>query len=364
MFKGLKSKIEDEAKKLQVSMQQYGEQLSQQVGQYRSAASDAGSDSTSISRRFLNTVGGTSNMISSPNDTISVGDTLTEDTAEELSLDLSRRERRFSGGSTRSHESSLSTFFQSVSGLAATTLDSVESDQESTVEEHSSSVFHSSSEEQITSVLSKLQGRVANYKAKYSDLIKKYNDVVNENNKCRTVLAQTQDKALNSIEKLRTEKRILGEKLKELTENCNDDNQLEVITQRYENMLEKLRSDLTKNTDKIKSLTKENQNLKSEANSINEDSGISALVTDRITAEWKQRIEKVEDEWTARINKSDSDHAIQLATTKAEMHAALEGKDKEIELWRGKCRSLEIQDGQANERWQCKVDELQLVVKV
>lgn len=37
MFKGLKSKLEDEAKKLQASVQQYGEHLSQQVGQYRNA---------------------------------------------------------------------------------------------------------------------------------------------------------------------------------------------------------------------------------------------------------------------------------------------------------------------------------------
>lgn len=41
----------------------------------------------------------------------------------------------------------------------------------------------------------------------------------------------------------------------------------------------------------------------------------------------------------------------------------MESKDKEIESLRNKCRELEIQDGQANERWQKKVDELQSIVK-
>lgn len=36
MFKNLKSKLEDEAKKIQASVQQYSEQIQQQVGQMRS----------------------------------------------------------------------------------------------------------------------------------------------------------------------------------------------------------------------------------------------------------------------------------------------------------------------------------------
>lgn len=37
----------------------------------------------------------------------------------------------------------------------------------------------------ISSVLHKLHGRAANYKDKYRDLVKKYNEVVSENQKCR-----------------------------------------------------------------------------------------------------------------------------------------------------------------------------------
>ncbi|KAK5973452.1 GRIP domain-containing protein [Trichostrongylus colubriformis] len=359
MFKGLKTKLEDEAKKIQASMQQYSEQLTQQVEHIRGAASDAGSEGgSSITRRFLSTVGGSSTT--SP----SVGNALMEEVTEGdlLGLDSSSRQRRLSGGSTHSTESSLSTLFQSVPGLAGTTLDTVDSDSE-TVDEYGSGVIRSATKDQISSVLSRLQGRASTYKDKYRDLVKKYNEVVTENNKCRTVLAQTQDKALDRIEKLKREKKALGEKLRELEENRSSSSPAEHRQHRLEEMLEKCKAEITKNRAKIKELTQENERLSLNVKAAESESDISTLVADRVTNEWKQRIDKVEEEWTERMNKNDADHSIQLATTKAEMHAALEAKDKEIESWRSKCRVLEIQDGQANERWQKKVDELQQVIQ-
>lgn len=38
----------------------------------------------------------------------------------------------------------------------------------------------------------------------------------------------------------------------------------------------------------------------------------------------------MEEQWTERLNKAEQDAAITLATVKAEMHAALEGKDREV----------------------------------
>ncbi|WKY02166.1 hypothetical protein Q1695_015857 [Nippostrongylus brasiliensis] len=365
MFKGLKSKLEDEAKKLQASVQQYSEQLSQQVEHIRGASSDAGSESgSSITRRFLNTVGGSSsatNVHDSLN--LSVGNALMEEVTEGdlLGLESSSRQRRLSGGSTHSNESSLSTLFQSIPGLSGSTLDPVDFDDNETLDEWGSGVIKSASKDQISSVLSRLQGRASNYKDKYRELVKKYNDVVTENNKCRTVLAQTQDKALDRIEKLKKDKKALGEKLRELEESRSSE--VDPRIHRYEEMLEKCKAEITRSRAKIKELSQENEKLAQSVKSAEGDSDMSTLVADRVANEWKQRIDKVEEEWTERMNKNDTDHALQLATTKADMHAALESKDKEIELWRSKCRVLEIQDGQANERWQKKVDDLQLVVE-
>lgn len=50
MFKNLKSKLEDEAKRLHVTMSHYGDNLAQQV---RSGASDAGSDISGYTRRLF-----------------------------------------------------------------------------------------------------------------------------------------------------------------------------------------------------------------------------------------------------------------------------------------------------------------------
>lgn len=277
-------------------------------------------------------------------------------------MDSSSRQRRLSGGSAHSTESSLSTLFQSVPGLAGTTLDTADSDNE-TLDEYSSGVIRSATKDQISTVLSRLQGRASTYKDKYRDLVKKYNEVVTENNKCRTVLAQTQDKALDRIEKLKKEKKMLGERLREIEESRGASSPADHKIHRYEEMLEKCKAEITRNRAKIKELSQANEKLSLSVQAAESESDISTLVADRVANEWKQRIDKVEEEWTNRMNKSEADHAIQLATTKADMHAALESKDKEIESWRSKCRALEIQDGQANERWQKKVDELQQVVQ-
>ncbi|VDL72288.1 unnamed protein product [Nippostrongylus brasiliensis] len=323
MFKGLKSKLEDEAKKLQASVQQYSEQLSQQVEHIRGASSDAGSESgSSITRRFLNTVGGSSsatNVHDSLN--LSVGNALMEEVTEGdlLGLESSSRQRRFS----------LSTLFQSIPGLSGSTLDPVDFDDNETLDEWGSGVIKSASKDQ-------------------------------------TVLAQTQDKALDRIEKLKKDKKALGEKLRELEESRSSEAealQVDPRIHRYEEMLEKCKAEITRSRAKIKELSQENEKLAQSVKSAEGDSDMSTLVADRVANEWKQRIDKVEEEWTERMNKNDTDHALQLATTKADMHAALEAKDKEIESWRSKCRVLEIQDGQANERWQKKVDDLQLVVE-
>lgn len=81
-----------------------------------------------------------------------------------LGLDLPRRERRWSGGSNHSNDrypsfchaiysdilSSFSNFFQSVPGMTATTLEDIESDRESTVDEHGSAIVKSASKEQVS----------------------------------------------------------------------------------------------------------------------------------------------------------------------------------------------------------------------
>ncbi|VDO41775.1 unnamed protein product [Haemonchus placei] len=216
--------------------------------------------------------------------------------------------------------SSLSVLFQSVPGLAGTTLDTAGSDSETIDETCLMTCNHYL---QISSVLSRLQGRASTYKDKYRDLVKKYNDVVTENNK---LLAQTQDKALDRIEKLKRDKKALGEKLRELEEN-----QSNLPSQhRLEEMLEKCKLEITKNRAKIKELTQENEKL-----SLNVQAAESEVSTSPLRS--------VAHELQIKIRKKPR---------------------KFTKFFLSKCHALELQDGQANERWQKKVDELQKALEV
>ncbi|KAF8357857.1 golg-4, partial [Pristionchus pacificus] len=348
MFKGLKSKLEDGAKKaaanVQAAASQYGEQLSQQFRDISANASDAGSDAGStVGRRFFG-----ANDSGSMN--YSVGNALMEEVtdADLLDLDLpGTRQRRDSGGSTHSNESSLSALFASVPGLVGSGgLDTIDSDMESVTDGDIGFVQRTPRE----------QG----YKNRYVDLVKKYNQVVTENNKCRTILQQSQDKAINRIRKLKEEKRILSERMNEMHANGKSEESaaLEARAAKYEELLEKAKAEIVKNRKELASITEECNVLKESMKDGNPEQALSELAANRVAAEWKERFEKVEEQWTERLNKAEQDAAITLATVKAEMHAALEGKDREIDVLRSKCRTLEVQDGQANERWQKKVDEL------
>jgi len=169
--------------------------------------------------------------------------------------------------------------------------------------------------------------------------VKTYNEVVKENEKCRTVLAQTQDKALQRIEKLTKEKKTLIERLSKADEEHRiqidqlkkGDNDAKV--KKLQELLEKWKENITANKEKISHLTTENNELKKKLENSNDDQGMSDLAVERVTAEWKGRVDRLEEEWAKRIADIEEKSAITIATSKAETHAALQQKDQEIEKW-------------------------------
>jgi hypothetical protein len=118
-----------------------------------------------------------------------------------------------------------------------------------------------------------------------------------------------------------------------------------------------------------------------------------------VIAEWKGRVDRLEEEWTSRLASCEEKAAIAIATSKgdlvgdeefkekdemgknsAEMHATLNTKDQEIEKWMNKCHTLEKRgglidlvfvgmdkvifstDSDANKRMQGEIDELNKLV--
>ena len=61
----------------------------------------------------------------------------------------------------------------------------------------------------------------------------------------------------------------------------------------------------------------------------------------RVTAEWKGRFDRQEEEWNRRISECEERATIAIATSKAEMHSTLQQKDQELENWIAKYHNLE-----------------------
>uniref|UniRef100_A0A915EBB3 Uncharacterized protein n=1 Tax=Ditylenchus dipsaci TaxID=166011 RepID=A0A915EBB3_9BILA len=187
MFKGLKSKLEDEAKRLQASVSQYGENIAQQM---RTGTSDAGSD-----------IGGQKHLYP----WMTMMKTSHQHPNKELPLCMAlmiptfgtRGEtRRLSGASVESNESTFSTFTMPSSSVAMQ-LDTINSDVESNAVNTRAQTFilqgikvifsrgvitdasslETAPKEQVGSLFQKLQGRATDYKQRYRDLAKSYQEL-------------------------------------------------------------------------------------------------------------------------------------------------------------------------------------------
>ncbi|CAI2347583.1 unnamed protein product [Caenorhabditis sp. 36 PRJEB53466] len=354
MFKNLKNRLDSEAGKLKQSAQQYGEQLAAQVGQYRQAMNEPGTGSDSsatIPKRFLNTVTGNNGEKSAADTSIESSSAMMSEIPEAdlLGLGLSssdpaptqsisgRRPRSPSAESTHSNESTLASLLHSIPNAFSSALDLIPSDSESVASE-AFSVRSTIDPAHI----SRLKQRLTTYKAKYRETVHRHNKLVDDINTTKKLLETTQDESIQKIEKLRGEKRILAEKLREHSEK--NPAELEKKCEDYRRMLEQCKQ-------KIRALQEKKETL------------IAVDEENPRVRELEARIQKTEEEWTNRINESDQQHAINLATTKADMHAALEIKDAEIEQWRRKCGVLEQQDADANQRWHEKVEKVQAMNK-
>ncbi|EJD75591.1 GRIP domain-containing protein [Loa loa] len=356
MFKGLKSKLEDEAKRLQATVSQYSENIAQQV---RSSVNDVGSDTDRQARQLFSS-GSVKNSFYTPNlsgdksgndfDTRQLNEQNPNSSAmmQEISEhDLSHesRQRHSSNGSFES-ESSFSNLFSAIPGMLSSgyRLNIITSDVESE-SVATSSQFQSASKEQISTVLHKLQGRAASYKDKYRRLIQMYNELIRENEKYRSVLATTQDKALDRIGKLREKNRELTEKMQEmeLDRKNKETKESEVEEGKKE---------------RIRQLTEENERLKKDIETFYDEQETSDLALRRVTAEWKGRVDCLEEEWSKRLSDSEEASTLAIAKVKAEMHRALEEKDGELQVTRTRCKALELNGIEA----QKQIDELKAAV--
>jgi len=195
--------------------------------------------------------------------------------------------------------------------------------------------------DQLKSVLDNIRGRAVNYKDKYHDLVKRYNDSVRENEKLKLVLTKTQDKTLKRLEKLRDENRKLQLSLK-------GDEKEEKI-KKLQELLERCRDTITTQKSKISTLTTENKEMK-ETLEANGD-------IEKINSEWKGRIDRVNEEFSKRLTETEEKSAIAIASAKSESHELMQQKDQEIEKWINKCHALE-KESDASQKYEQQITQL------
>ncbi|MCP9259499.1 hypothetical protein DINM_002442 [Dirofilaria immitis] len=359
MFKGLKSKLEDEAKRLQATVSQYSENIAQQV---RFGVNDTGSDASGQARLLSNSVTTRNSSVYFPDPFSSGNDSDAEHMNEqdpncsttmqetrEQDLFSESRQRHNSNDSFES-ENSFNNLF-SISGIlnSGPKFSTITSDLESE-SLATSSQFQSASKEQISTVLHKLQGRALNYKNRYRRIIHMYNELVRENEKYRSVLATTQDKALDRISKLREKNQELTEKMQEM--ECNRNNK------ELQELMEKCHLSMEKKEERIRELLKENEKLKRNAGIFHDEQRISDLTVQQINIEWKNRVHRLEKEWSKHLSDSEEAGTLAIAKVKAEMHRALEEKDGELQIARARCKVLELSGAEL----QRQIDELKAAV--
>uniref|UniRef100_A0A915LRS2 arginine kinase n=1 Tax=Meloidogyne javanica TaxID=6303 RepID=A0A915LRS2_MELJA len=79
----------------------------------------------------------------------------------------------------------------------------------------------------------------------------------------------------------------------------------------------------------------------------------------RVTAAWKGRFDRQEEEWNRRISECEEKATIAIATSKADMHSALQQKDQELENWISKFHALEKKDTEENTQLKEKLSSLE-----
>lgn len=267
------------------------------------------------------------------------GEQQTSSALKELG-DVPERVRRLSDASIESNETSISALYGSVLNTANNSkLDTISSDVES-ISDGGWDVPETASNDQLKGFIDNVRGRAVNYREKYRELVRKYNECVRENEKLKLVLTRTQDKTLKRIEKLREDNKKLVESLK------NDDKEEKI--KKLQELLERCRETITTQKSKISTLSTENKEMKE---------SLEAAVhgdIEKINAEWKGRIDHLNDEFGKKLADCEEKTAIAIASTKAESHQMMQQKDQEIEKWINKCHKLE------KESDACKIYEQQL----
>ncbi|KRZ45301.1 Golgin subfamily A member 4 [Trichinella pseudospiralis] len=373
---GLKSRIAEETKKLQNAVNQVSQNLPEKIATFSQNASTsvASQENKPLNDDESNLQCGKV-ILSSDMDADMVDVPLGEETkhaAVDQSLNIHRIHQRHDSISSLNSIDSI--FFQSYPSSTAQHL--LTSDLESIADEESIADAHdfpdSTSRDQLSSLFNRLKGRATNYKEKYKKIASVYRDVFNENEKLKSNLTATQDRAIEKINQLKRkhvdevgklqnvvntlEMRVCElEKIRD-EEVAKHKNKVKIL----EDLLERCKESITGHKSSIESLTLENQSLRDEIENFshkqNEPDEMGNLVVERVNLDCQRKLKAVEEDWQKKLADMEEKNNMTVAMMKQEMHEAIQAKDAEIE-------QLRIHYKQMKADLQAKDCELQKALK-
>jgi chromosome segregation ATPase len=190
------------------------------------------------------------------------------------------------------------------------------------------------SKEQIYSAFKKAQMRYHKYRGRYTDLAKHYKELERENTKMKSVLVETQDKAIRRVTELK-EQCSLEQKAKAHLESALRDEIDEKLMkiQSLQTKIELLQNGVPSSQDvEMEHLNRYLTDARQEIESLNEriqEMKANLIIFQTKEQEYKGKITSLEKE-IAQFSEREKENNLSLAQNKMELHNELLGKDTEI----------------------------------
>lgn len=145
-------------------------------------------------------------------------------------------------------------------------------------DDQSSQRLTSISKETLFQMLQKTRGRYHKYKGRYCDLVKAYQDLERENGKIKTVMQQTQDKALRRISELKEQCSLEQKAKRHLEEELRSD------IEEKQHVIEALQTKVTLLKSGCKPENDENSLIDAEDSACLVDTSLVIKDSDKVTA--------------------------------------------------------------------------------
>ncbi|KAI8038686.1 golgin subfamily A member 4 [Drosophila gunungcola] len=222
--------------------------------------------------------------------------------------------------------------------------------------------------DQLYDAYKKSLDRYHKYRCRYTDLAKKYKELERDSSKARSVLVETQDKALRRISELREQCTLEQQAKAHLEEALRiemDDmsckmqayqTKLQLLGENPENITAALeRSGHSLDTEQLIDLDEAAGKTPLPANG---GSGEDVSHFERLLKEREAQLKEVTEKYEA-LRKQEEENVLLLAQTKQAIHTELEHKDTEVRQLQEKLKQLEAQRESHNKETKEQLRKLQ-----